>query len=255
MMDNVDHDDREGLEPEIAQEAPAEDAGDPAAAFEALRRTIETQGAQISAEMTIIRKGVEAAFERQEQYQQPADYSADLGQIVKQLGHVGERLQGVEQSPVLRQGTEHYARALERSGEGLVQNAARALEKQAGDLERAGRNLSAYVDSARERVRQDWWLAGFGIGGIVIGIAFTLFLPSLLPFSVAPRVASIVMADTPWQAGLGLMDFSNPENFKLVQDAERLYRANEAAIVACRNAAVAAGEEQNCTVRVVAPAQ
>lgn len=36
-------DDREGIEPEALDE----DAGDPAAAFDALRRTIETQGAQI----------------------------------------------------------------------------------------------------------------------------------------------------------------------------------------------------------------
>ena len=38
-------DDREGIEPEALDE----DAGDPAAAFDALRRTIETQGAKIAA--------------------------------------------------------------------------------------------------------------------------------------------------------------------------------------------------------------
>ena len=52
-------DDREGIEPEALDE----DAGDPAAAFDALRRTIETQGAQIGAEMTVMRRGLEAAFD------------------------------------------------------------------------------------------------------------------------------------------------------------------------------------------------
>ncbi|MCO5164741.1 MAG: DUF6118 family protein, partial [Mesorhizobium sp.] len=57
-------DDGEGF----ARQASAEDAGDPAAAFEALRRTVEKQGGQIGAEMTIIRRGVEAAFDKFEKY-------------------------------------------------------------------------------------------------------------------------------------------------------------------------------------------
>ena len=53
-------DDREGFEPEALDE----DTSDPAAAFDALRRTIETQGAQIGAEMTVMRRGLEAAFDQ-----------------------------------------------------------------------------------------------------------------------------------------------------------------------------------------------
>ena len=86
-------DDREGFEPE----ASPEDAGDPAAAFEALRRTIEKQGGQIGAEMTIIRRGVEAAFDQFEKYRQPPDYGPDLGRIIQFLAVVEERLEAVEQ--------------------------------------------------------------------------------------------------------------------------------------------------------------
>ena len=35
---------------------------------------------------------------------------------MQQLAHVGERVHGVEQSPILRQGAEHYAARLERGG-------------------------------------------------------------------------------------------------------------------------------------------
>ncbi|RKI29377.1 hypothetical protein D7X55_42690, partial [Corallococcus sp. AB049A] len=52
-------DDREGFE----AEAMDEDAGDPAAAFDALRETVENLAADLKREMTTIRKGVEAAFE------------------------------------------------------------------------------------------------------------------------------------------------------------------------------------------------
>ncbi len=63
-------DDREGIEPEALDE----DAGDPAAAFDALRRTIETQGAQIGAEMTVMRRGLEAAFDQLEKIEPAQDY-------------------------------------------------------------------------------------------------------------------------------------------------------------------------------------
>ena len=64
-------DDREGTELVVLDE---DEAGDPAAAFDALRRTIETQGAEISAEMTVMRRGLEAAFDQLEKIEPQADY-------------------------------------------------------------------------------------------------------------------------------------------------------------------------------------
>ena len=87
-------DDREGIEPEALDE----DAGDPAAAFDALRETVESLAGDLTREMTTIRKGVEAAFEEFDRQGPPADYKPELAQIVQQLAHVGERLQGVEQA-------------------------------------------------------------------------------------------------------------------------------------------------------------
>ena len=95
--------DRERFEPETSPD----DAGDPAAAFEALRRTVETQGKQLNAEMTIIRKGVELALEQSEKFRQLPDYGPDLGKIIQFLAIVDERLEAVEKSPILRNGPEH----------------------------------------------------------------------------------------------------------------------------------------------------
>lgn len=128
-------DDRNGFEPE----ALPDNAGDPAAAFEALRGTVEDLAADLTREMTTIRKGVEAAFEEFERFQQPADYGPELGRVVQQLAVVGERLKAVEQTPILRHGAEHYTAMLERGGESLVRTASQQLERQATDLERAGR--------------------------------------------------------------------------------------------------------------------
>ena len=242
-------DDREGIEPEALDE----DAGDPAAAFDALRRTIETQGAQIGAEMTVMRRRLEAAFDQLERIEPQADYKPQLAQLVQQLGIVAERLHGVEQSPILRQGAQHYAAVLERSGEALIRTAAQTLERQASDLERAGRNLAAHVASARERDRQNWWLVVAVVVGMTIGALVMLFLPRLLPFSAAPRVASVVMGETPWRAGMSLMAFDSPESWQRVASADQLIAANREAVTACWEAARTAGTDQRCTITVAAP--
>jgi hypothetical protein len=244
-------DDREGIEPEALDE----DAGDPAAAFDALRRTIETQGAQIGAEMTVIRRGLEAAFDQLDKIEPQTDYKPQLAQLVQQLAVVAKHLHGVEQSPILRNGPQHYAAVLERSGEALIRTAAQQLERQASDLERAGRNLAAHVAGARQRDRQNWWLVVAFAIGLLAGALVMLFLPRVLPFSAAPRVASVVMGERPWQAGMSLMAFGSPEAWQRVASADQLIEANRDAVAACWEAARTAGADQRCTITVKAPGQ
>ncbi|WP_137114094.1 DUF6118 family protein [Mesorhizobium sp. GR13] len=243
-------DDREGFEPE----ASPDDAGDPAAAFEALRRTVEKQGGQIGAEMTVIRRGVEAAFDQFEKYRQPPDYGADLGKIIQYLAQVDERLEAVEQSPILRNGPEHYARALERSGEGLVRTAALELEGKGRDLEREALNLAAYTKSAYDRESQDlrMWVAG-GVG-LVAGVFLILLLPRILPFAADTHVAAIVLGQDRWNAGVTMMQTADPGRWRGVADAWQLARDNSEAISQCAEAARTAGADQRCTITVKAPA-
>lgn len=232
-----------------------EEAGDPAEAFEALRRTVEKMARELSGEMNVIRKGVEAAFEEFEKHQVALDYGPDLGRIVQQLAQVGERLHGVEQSPILRQGAEHYAARLERGGRDMMEKAQQAFSREAGDLERMTGNLAALVAGARERQHQDRWLLGVGTACLVLGILLTLFAPRVLPFSAAPRVASIVMGDSAWRAGMGLMAFDSAESWQRVAAADQLAAANKDELAACREAAARAKKDQHCTITVPVPTQ
>jgi hypothetical protein len=240
---------REHLEPD---ELLDDDAGDPAAAFEALRASVSTLSDNLQLEMTTIRKGVEAAFDQLERRGTSIDYSADLGRISQQLSAMVERMEGLEKTPLLRQGAEHYARVLERSGEGLVRSAVYQLEQQAFDLERINRNLSASMDGARERRRQNWWLASTGGAGIVIGVLFTLFAPRVLPEGTVPIIASAVMGETVWDAGMKMMMFASPETWGRVVSADRLIEANKGAVADCKAAAAKAGKEQKCVIVVPA---
>ena len=66
----------------------------------------------------------------------------------------------------------------------------------------------------------------------------TLLLPALLPLSVAPRVASIVMGDSPWRAGMSLMAFDSPEGWDRVVSADQLIEANKAEVLRAVESAI-----------------
>src|SRR3546814_19352391 len=77
----------------------------------------------------------------------------------------------------------------------------------------------------------------------------------LLPFSAAPRVASVVMGETPWRAGMSLMAFDSPESWQRVASADQLIAANREAVAACWEAAAKDCAEQRCSLTVPAPEQ
>ena len=243
------NDDREGIEPEALDE----DAGDPAAAFDALRRTIETQGAQIGAEMTVMRRGLEAAFDQLEKIEPAQDYKPQLAQLVQALDSVAERLHGVEQSPILRQGAQHYAAVLERSGEGLVRTAVQQLERQASDLERISSVLASHNRSAFHRKDQDFrmWMAG-GIG-IIAGAFLLAFLPRFLPFSADSHVASLVMGNDRINAAYAMINSVDPIGVKKMQWGAGFYEASGGEISACLEKARQTAKDQKCNITVPAP--
>ena len=251
MTELDDHDDREGIEPE----ALADDAGDPAAAFDALRQTVDNLAGDLTREMTTIRKGVEAAFEEFDRHGPQQDYKPELAQIVQQLAHVAERLHGVEQSPILRQGAQHYAAALERSGEGLVRTAVQQLERQASDLERISSVLASHNRSAFHRKDQDfrmWMAAGVGV---VVGVFLILLLPRFLPFSADSRVASLVMGQDRISAAYAMINSVDPLGVKKLEWGAGFYDASGGEISACLEKARQTDKDQKCTITVPAPAQ
>lgn len=243
-------DNSEGFEPG------EQDAGsDPAQAFDALRRSVEKLARDVGGEMTVIRKGVEAAFEEFEKFQQPPDYGPELGRIIKQVAAVGQALEALQKLPALRNGPDHYARALENAGDRISEGAARTIEARGQVLERAAGDLREYVRTARLRREQDWWLWGVGAAGLVAGVLLTLFLPRVLPGSVDMAVASTVLNADRWNAGAALMQSGSPGGWQSIVDAGSLVRANREALTACAETAAKANKEQRCTVTVAVPAR
>ena len=252
MRDGRDHDGGQHGAPEIADDADLTD--DASAAFLALRETVEDLTADLGRDMGVIRKGVEAALIRFERQGAPVDYGADLARLTKGLAAVGERLQAMEQAPVLRQGAEHYARVLERGGQGLVRNAVEGLERQTKDLRRLRDELAISLGGVRERRDQQRWLAGAAVGAFGLGVLATLFVPRVLPGPIGRFVASMALGADHWNAGAALMRSGSPEGWQAILEASALVKANREVLAGCREVAAKAAKEQRCTIVVpVAP--
>ena len=232
---------------------PEPDTGDPAEAFDALRRRIEEQGAQIGAEMAVIRQGVERAFEEFDRYTAPEDYKPQLAQIVKQLGVVADRLHRVEQLPVLRHGPDFYAQQMTQAGSSLVREATQKIESYSADLHHTTRTLSGYMDSARAYERQNWWLAGAAGVGLIFGVLLTLALPSVLPGRVAPWVASLVMGQSQADAGRAMIQSGDPARYQRMVWAEWVFANNVEALESCVAEMQQSGQDRSCTITVPAP--
>ena len=155
---------------------PEADSGDPAEAFDALRRRIEEQGVQIGAEMALIRQGVERAFEEFDSTAAPEDYKPQLAQIVQQLGILAHHLDGIKKLPVLRHGPDYYAKEMNLAGSSLMREAAQKIEGYSADLRTTTRTLSDLIDGARARDRQNLWLGIIAVAGFLAGAFLALAL-------------------------------------------------------------------------------
>lgn len=238
-------DDRENYNGNVPGEA-----GDPAEVFDALRQTVEKQGAQIGAEITVIRRGLEAAFDQFEKFGQPADYSPDLGRIAKELAGVSQRLSVIEKHPALLTTPAAQAQAIERIGTGMVHDTVAKLNQAIRNSAEEKGQLARIIGMSRERDEQRRWVIGAAVAGLVAGLALFPLLGSILPDSLSSRMAALTMGDARWSAGNRILAAESYESWRFIRDALVLADNNTEALNACRKQALATGEAQSCTVSV-----
>ncbi len=237
-----------------------EGAGDPVAAFDALRLSVETQGASLAQQMADLRRGVEAACEGIDKIDRGPDTSVDLARIMKSLGQVSGQLQAIQNAPSpLEVAADRHVRKFEASGTAMISAAITVFSRSAHELQGVSEELGERLALAKGRyVRRKFvGLAGGGGAaiGAVLGVLMALFLPAMFPSSVAPRVAALVMRQEPWEAGMKLMKFASPEGWSRVASADELVEANRATVSACREAATKTKRDQKCPITVATPAQ
>lgn len=152
------------------------DADDAVKAFDDLRRAVEKHGAQLGAEMTIIRKALEIAFEQFELSQQAETTALKLDRILEVQVASAEHLLALMDSVALRTNPEQYARIFQRIADEVSVNLGTVMESRNREFERAVGDLGDLARRDRERRERDRWLWAVGVGGFLMGILVALLV-------------------------------------------------------------------------------
>ncbi len=228
-----------------------EGAGDPAAAFDALRLSVETQGASLAQQMADLRRGIEAASEGIDKIGRGPDCSVDLARIMKSLGQVSSQLQAIQNSPSLIEvAADQYVKKFEESGTAMLSAAITVFGESSHELRGVSEKLGERLALAKGRyVRLKFLGLAGGAGGAIgaaLGVLMALFLPRFLPASAAMTAASTVMGEDRWNAGAALMRAGDPHKWDDYMYAASVVWTNRAALSDCQDAAAKAKKKQPC---------
>lgn len=204
--------------------------------------------AELRAEVTILRRAVEALPAAIEEVRAP-DYGPTLGVITQRLANLEEGLAAIEEHPAVTMTPEQHAGAIERAGAEIMREASRALRDETDAVGRERRQLAAIVGQAAAQERQQRQRIGFGAGGFAVGLVLFPVLGAFLPGGSYLAALAMGTMDR-WQAGAALIQAANPAGSAALATASRLVNANTEALQGCAEAARKAGKEQRCIITV-----
>lgn len=209
--------------------------------------------AELRAEVTVMRKAVEALQDAIEEVRAP-DYGPTLGAISQVMAGVEARLGFIEDRPAVKLTPEQHARAISQAGAEIMREASRALRDETNAVSRERQQLAGIVGTAKiqdVQKRERRVALGFGV---VLGLILFPVLGTFAPGGSYLAALATGTADR-WQAGAGLMRAANPVDSAALATASRLVNANTETLQACSEAARKTGKEQRCTITVAMPGQ
>jgi len=208
------------------------ETGDPAeAAFDRLRNELLAGQDSVAAELKRL------------------DCSETLGVIV-------QRLQAIEDHPALAMTPQQYGQALRAASEAVEKRAEQQFYGVIQGLDGVARDLTGRLAGARERHRQNRFLAIAAAVGLVVGASLWAGLSSPLArampasWAAPEKMAAATLGLDGWSAGQRLMRWASPSGFQLEVQGDRLVRANREALAKCEAAAQISGQAQRCVLTV-----
>jgi len=206
--------------------------------------------AELRAEVTIMRRAVEdlpAVIKSIE----PPDYGPSFGAVGKTLAGVQARLAGIEGHPALKQTAEQHGRAIGRAGAAIVERTLQQFDAVSHDLHNDSTRLEVIVRGMTDHYTQKMeWRQTLAVG-VVAGLVLFPILAAVLPGGSFLAAFATGHVDR-WQAGIDLMQWSDPASSRALAAASRLVDANAEALKACEQAAKNAGATQKCMISVPA---
>jgi hypothetical protein len=221
-----------------------QDASDPVAAFERVRRTLAGQTAAIE------------GFAARQQELHARDYGPDLAKIHERMEAFRGAILKLNDRPAMVLTPEAIASQIEAAGSRVRGQDHQAWSEACREQRQAASDLKAVTASALTARAQRQWIGGSAVGAFVLGVILCAIVPGAVDRSVPvswhwpERRAAHVMRMDGWSAGERLMQLSNPAQWRTLVDATTLTSSNADALSACRARALREKKLISCKVEV-----
>lgn len=205
----------------------------------------------LRAEVSVLRRAVESLPEAWHE-NRPPDYSPDLGRIVNALRAVGEGLQAVEATPMLKSEPSAYRYAVEQAGMVASQRMQNTFDGAIREVQAERKRLAGIIGEARDRGRQRWWVLG------AAGLAFLCGLGAAAPLfrdmgmgGTNMRVASyIVGGHSLWDSGGRMMKQDDSGSWDDVVLGSRIVHDNKRSIEECMELSEKTKDTNSCIIKI-----
>ena len=219
-----------------------------AQAIKALTKAIDAQGIATTAELVVLRKGIEAIFDQLDGLAKPIDYSTDLGKMVKTLAEVTQGLNGIEASPLLKNGPTAYADQLKKVAHDAAQTVVVDIRQSSDAYRQNNQSLAHLVGKLRDRQEQAWAMLAMFAVGITLSLFILVSVPRFLPIAMSSRIAAFIADKGTWEAGAEMMRAADPASWHDMEVGAQIMHDNAQTINKCRKAAEKSGKVQRCVV-------
>ena len=211
--------------------------------------------AQLRGEVALLRRAVEQLATERADIVLP-DYSATLGKIALTLGEIGGDIHQMAASPALEVTPESLAQRIDAAAQSARRTDQAAQIEARDRLDKATADMRQIVKTARTADEQRHRLAWVGGGALLAGMMLCSFLPGMFARSVPAswqwpeRMAARTIGLSIGEAGARMMEGANPDQWRDIIAAYRLWQDNEKVIAKCRQRAGKKEGAVSCAIRI-----
>lgn len=209
--------------------------------------------------MSVKLAGLTAAidgFAARQQELHARDYGPDLARIHERQSAFRTAVLTLNERPAMALTPQLIASQIELAGRQGRASDHQAWANAQRELGQSIQTINGVVASVMTARKQRQWLAGCAATAMVIGFFLGATIPAKID-QVVPehwywpeeRAASVLQRNG-WDAGMRLLQVSDPKSLRAVSDAMRLTSDNVEALAKCRAGGGKSKEDINCAIKV-----
>lgn len=223
---------------------PAGNIDDPEVAFEAMSRKLAGLTAAVE------------GFAARQQELHARDYGPDLVKIQEQWAEIVRAFKSLKEKPGIALTPEALAPQIAEAGARVRAADHQAWNNANRELGGAIQSLNGLLASAMKAETQKYWIIGAATAALVVGFAFGTVVPTRIAQSVPEswhwpeQRAADVLLRPGWEAGIRLLQVSDPARLRALDEAARLAKVNAKELAGCRDRAAQSKVSVKCRIEV-----